>query len=246
MPKSRKVYKRRRTFKRKGKARAKVAPIAGEPSVRATYKSIPYNPRVVRWGTASGEVPQRMTIKMSYDDLNIAVAPGAISHVHNMNLNSIHQPNITGGATFQPNFHDAMATLYTRYKVHAVKYRINFHSTNTTTRTLFGVLGTNTLPTAVALDVARARCKQSCLISVAGDSGDSATLSGYLKLRTLAGPFFNDINFSSAYGATPTDPLYLGIFFNTEDATTNIGGRMSIHMTFYVENSEPQVLRALD
>lgn len=246
MAKSKKFVKRRRTFKRKGKGKAKVAPVKGEPSVRATYKSIPYSSKPMRWGTANGEVPQRTVIRMGYDDLAVAITPGAISTIHNFVLNSIFAPDLTGPSVQQPNFHDMMATLYKRYKVHGVKYSIGFKFSNSTTRTLMGITATDTLPTTTALDITRARAKQSVYINQAGTQGDNAVLSGYLSLKNLAPGYFGDIGYSANFGASPADLIYLGVNFNTEDATTNINGRMFVRLLFYVECSQPLTTRALD
>lgn len=245
MPRKPRTKKTRKPTNRRSK-KATVSPVKGEKAVVATYKSIPYKNKPVVWPTANGEVSQRCIIQMGYDDLNIAVAPGAISHIYNFALNSIYNPDRTGVAGYQPNFHDIMSTLYTKYKVHAVKYSVGFVSGQNTTRTLLAVTATDTLPTVTALDVTRARAKQSVFIGRANTQAENGVLSGFLKLKTVSGPPFNDTGFSGTYGADPSDLVYMGVNLNTEDATTNLAGKLNVRLTFYVESYQPKTVRALD
>lgn len=75
--------------------------------------------------TTLNPVPTRLITNLKYSDIMIqaalAAGPGVIDY--KFNLNSLFQPNITGGG-HQPMGHDQLATLYENYRVFSTKFKI--------------------------------------------------------------------------------------------------------------------------
>lgn len=159
-------------------------------------------------------VPERIFTKLRYSEVLSTTTAVANSLYPYLFQTSIHDPDFTG-VGHQPLWRDQMATLYNRYRVFGIKYKITWkntqinqlaigyvkHSDNSTTETNFNTLTERREGKHVALDSANGRCNYTY---------------GYLSIPKCFGmskkEFYDDDGFIAAIGANPAKMAYLHVY----------------------------------
>lgn len=102
-----------------------IRPIRGARSQPSRWDIATVRQALYTAKTLLNPVPTRLITRLKYSDIAIqaalAAGPGLIDY--KFNLNSLFQPNITGGG-HQPMGHDQLATLYENYRVFKTTYTI--------------------------------------------------------------------------------------------------------------------------
>lgn len=244
MPRRAPTKKSTRRPRRKPRAKQKSQKVSGPREVTSTAQFRPLVTRPIRWVMPKGEIPSRVLVKMKYNDAYINHQPGTLNSRYAWNLNSIFSPDALGGN--QPTLHDAMNSLYGKYKVSAAKVNITVRN-RSASRTLVGLLATDTaVITSPNPDIIQRSANVSAMIEPTGEDSNSGSLSMYVPLRTVAGPKFNDSVYSANFGADPTDITHLYMLAGAVDGANNVDLAISVSIDFYTECFDPVRTRAID
>lgn len=180
-------------------------------------------------------VPERVFTTLRYSEVLTLTCPVVGALTPYIFQTSIFDPDFSGGG-HQPLWRDQLATLYNRYRVFGMKYKVVWkntqinqlsvayvkHSDNSTTETNFNTLSERREGRAVALDSANGRCNYS---------------SGYLSIPKAYGiskkEFYDDDGFISVIGASPTKMAYLHLYLMS--LLANAVFNVFVTIDYYVE-----------
>lgn len=240
--KPKRVYRRKRTYrKRKGAHTLKVGG-ASEIRSTATYKRLVSRP--VAWRTVNGELPERVITKMRYNDAYINFLPAALVGTYTWRINSINQPDATG--VNRPSLHDAFSTLYDKYKVTAASVKITYHN-RSASRAIVGLLATDRVYSgSFTADIIKRSSNVSAIVDASTKDNETCTLSMYVDFKKLVGPKYHDSVYTSSFGANPSDMLFGYLAVASLDGANNVSGAVSSEITFYTELFENKFDRAID
>jgi len=162
-----------------------------------------------------------------------------------MNLNSIFDPDRTGTG-HQPYGYDTMATLYNRYRVLSVDYKITFHAE--TLGFYIVVLPSNgALATAITnLASFTLACESpESVVRCQGVGADDVIITGSIKLNQLNGvtltEYLADDRFQSLFGASPGELILLNI--GTYNGTgSTLGVDFSVEIIYHTDVHDPFML----
>jgi hypothetical protein len=152
-------------------------------------------------------------------------APGA----HQFRTNSIYDPDLTG-VGHQPQLHDQLALLYSKYIVTDCRYRITFCDPSTKDWNI-AILASDNSDTGLAItdDVVNLAEKRNCLhFSVLNAEMGRQAFEGTIDqsaYRALGRRrYYNNSHFEAGFGANPTTENYLFIVAQTlaKDTSTPI------------------------
>lgn len=154
-------------------------------------------------------IAQRYICKHKYSE---AVLTDATLGNYIFNLNSMYDPNRTGTG-HQPYARDTMATLYNRYRVIAVSYRVTSGSSATSTQQFAVIPSSGSMPTVSNLDQVKEMPRSRTAFC---SPGESKVVYGKVNLPSLAGVSSSTYKADDRYQALstqdPTEQLYLNIF----------------------------------
>lgn len=159
--------------------------------------------KTVNINTALQPIPQRYICKLKYaDDVYTTVAGS-----YTMNLNSIFDPNRSGGG-HQPYGFDQLASLYNRYRVIACGWRVTAPSSTQTVQ--LGTLPANETVSVATFAELKENPRAKYVIQHVG--GNVQTVSGKVYLPSLVGRTKAQYMADDRYQATVvSDPGELAI-----------------------------------
>jgi hypothetical protein len=226
------VVKRHRTAKQRyGVPRS--IPLAVVPrSYNRSWNRYGNRSRVTTVVRGPGPIPPRAIVKMKY--VEEVVANGTTLD-HLWNLNSTFDPNRTGTG-HQPYGRDTYATLYNRYRVFAVGYRILINTPTVVRCTLLWNNETSNFNSNPYLAAETPKA-----INKTASSTNPCVFKGHLTLSNIVGQtsmqYKSDDRFQAQAGADPTESIILHtIIYNPDgSAVTASGYQMQVQLTYYVE-----------
>lgn len=233
----------------KGKSKRRLPRTKPKPTVKgpavvtATKGTKSIVTRPVIWPTNAGRLPKRVLIKMRYSDNGYTTVAGAYRSHYITLLNSIYDPN-NSGTGHQPDLHDALATLYTGYRVSRCFLRWNVRN-DTATMVTVGLLATDSNVGVMDSNQIKQRCQCFASLQPTGRDGDQVTLSLPVDIKQLVKAKW-PANFSANFGASPSDVVYGFLKISADDGTTNITYTHGFDMLFYLEAYDPVDARAVD
>lgn len=176
-------------------------------------------------------IPQRYICKMKYSEV---VTLGEITAWYRYNLNSIFDPNRSGGG-HQPYAHDTLQTLYNRYRVIACSYVITAYNINQAVRVACQPANEELTPTNVSEMVENPRSR--FIIQYPG--GNTNKLMGKIYLPSLVGrskaQYMADDRYQAQFGANPSELAILNITHGSLTDTFPAGTQITIELTYTVE-----------
>ena len=191
-------------------------------------------PRNVLVNRALHPIPQRFITKMKYSEV---VSTGATFGEYQMNLNSVFDPNRTGGG-HQPYAFDTLASLYNRYRVIACGYRINVAAQQSTGNTLVvTALPANTAVTATTASEVRENPRAKYIAQTPG--GGTMYLTGKSYIPSLVGrskaQYMADDRYQAEVTASPNELAVLNLqtFLASSDLPT--AAAVQVVMEYTVE-----------
>lgn len=241
----RKTLRRRtsRKTRRKPKKRTSMKVIA-EPQVRGTSKFKPLVIRPIKWVCPRGELPEKILVKMRYDDAYINFAPAALTGSYVWRANSIFAPDTAG--SIQPALHDAFLNLYDKYKVTGAKINITVKN-RSADRTIYGLVAADRATTGSwTADIIQRSSNVSCVVNETGKEGDTATLRLWVPISSVVGSKYHDQNYAGTMGGNPTDIVWTYLAGASLPGSNNITAQISASIIYYVELFEPKYDRATD
>lgn len=215
---------RKRMYKRKNKFRKR--------SKRAP------NYYTVNFSKSLKPFPPRTICKLKYaDQQGLTTAVGNVPVAQLYNLNSLFDPDRTG-AGHQPYGFDQLATIYGRYRVFKVSYRVIFRSVVATDRGMVGVALKNDATTLAGVNASliqeypRTRFKEL-------DTTRGTTFVGHIYLPSLNGSspavYKADDRFQALVNASPTELMTLQNFYvnNISSGSVFIDTLLIFHCEFF-------------
>lgn len=165
--------------------------------------------KTVNVNRALTPIPQRYITKMKYSSV---LATDASLGSYKMNLNSIYDPDFTGGG-HQPYGFDQLAALYNRYRVIACGYRIQLAVVSTASSIMLTAMPSNQNVTAGTGSEIRENPRAKYIVQNPGAS--AVVLSGKSYLPSLVGrnkaQYMADDRYQALVTANPSEDAFLNI-----------------------------------
>lgn len=198
-------------------------------------------------------IPNRMLTKFRWGQRRVAAGQGRDGY-HKIFLNSMFDPDVSLGGN-QPPFYDNLlsSSMYTRYRVNAVKYRAYIHNRTAPANNrdlvfVFLVTQNGAAPSALVPDSEDIRSLPGLVKIVRVPYTDKAkrTVSFYLKLpliwtqlQQIVGghtqPYAEEESTGALYNASPTSGLFLNVQYYYVDQSAALDQHHDIEeqLTFY-------------
>jgi len=190
---------------------------------KATY-SAPVTRPVTTISSRTG-LGNRKTVKMIYSEkFNLGGALLGAANVYQFRLNSIFDPNFTGGG-HQPTTHDQLAVLFEEYTVTDVRYRISLINTSTTVAGLAAIQTSDNFNTFTDITtlIEQGQCEWKNL-GVLNGSNMIVTFNGQVDLARVMGEsrskYADGANYTATFGNSPTDIAYLNVYLSEASTGT--------------------------
>lgn len=208
---------------------------------RGKRKSVPKRRRAARkhWGSrrmvnvnrALNPIPQRYICKLKYAETVQTDAGGR----YNLNLNSLYDPNRTGGG-HQPYGFDTLASLYGRYRVISCGWRIQAPTSGLQIVQVGAVPSNNLLSIGNWATVAE-NPRAKYIIQLPG--GGAQTLKGKVYMPSLMGrnksQYMADDNYQAVVTSNPNELAILNIFTGTGTGQPMVQQYLSFVLEYTVE-----------
>lgn len=186
--------------------------------VRKAYKKRAPKSSTVLVNRVLQPFAQRYISRMKYaEQINqVGTTLGGLTQF-NYNLNSIFDPNRTGGG-HQPYGHDTMATLYNRYRVIKCSYAISALGTGGTDGDAYSIIAALPANEQVTLNggVAEAQENPRCKFITQAPNAALKVLRGTVSLPSLVGrtksQYMADDRYQATYGSSPNELAILNIY----------------------------------
>lgn len=183
------------------------------------------------------QLPTRFLTKMTYcQKLTLSTPIGAYSIYRFQS--SIFDPDLTGTG-HQPYYHDQWATMYSKYKVHGFRYRIQFVNTGSYPAwvAVLHCPHDSYSGSSIETEMEKPANRKRMLLGSANSSSAKRTVSGYVSVRKLEGlgkaEFAGHEAYEAAFGANPSRVVKLAIEYEGMSATSDIYAL--VHLTYYTE-----------
>lgn len=204
---------------------------------KKTHKRVPAKRRTYRRRRATinvnralQPVAQRTIVKMKYSEVYAPTFTGNQT-AWRLNLNSIFDPNITGGG-HQPYGHDTFASLYNRYRVISCSYIISAYATGTNT---FQVAALPANQTFIASFLDEYRENPRCKYMIQSAGGGTRMLKGRVYLPSLVGrnraQYMADDRYSAVFGTSPAELAVLNISGSNFGQTSGVDPGITYNVT---------------
>jgi len=182
--------------------------------------------------------PPRFRTLENYSDIITYSLTAGIMQDYIFRLNSTFDPDLTGTG-HQPTGRDTYATIYNRYRVLGVKWRLQLSVRDNATILLAAIPNNTATPYATtASDLME---QSRCVWVVAHTSLDQAIINAGVKLHDLTGvsvqEYLSDDRFQSLASTSPTEVLDLHLSVLSLDNAPNT--RVWVSLEYEVEWFDP-------
>lgn len=179
--------------------------------------------------------PDKMITNLKYGQLSNRT-PAALLDLFEFNANSIYDPDRTTTG-HQPMYHDQlMGTIYNRYRVTGLSFRLTFAGADVPIRILIVPYNNNSAPVDFN-DAIENHHSQSGIINAMTSGGHTQhTFKGSFRIKNILGEKISDDRDQAAAGASPTNIVILGCRVESLDGATNIGEyNLDVRLIYHVE-----------
>lgn len=214
---------------------------ASRPKAKRIKSSAPNVARLFKTLPAGAFLSPKLVTKLRYASVVSHSNGVADAGMYQFRLNSVYDPDFTGGGV-QPPYFDKIAGLYNTYRVLSAKFRV---------RTMFATGGTQlvtawTSASSTAVNsVSSAMCQtdaDTIIVSAYTDANEG----GFKKWISMAKAFGverAEIETDSDYGAlvtaNPNKVAYLNLYSGNMTGTATSTCTSLVEISYYVEWSQP-------
>ncbi len=150
-------------------------------------------------------------------------------------MNSLFDPDRTGGG-HQPMYFDQLCpTVYNRYRVTACAYKVVISNCNTPVKFQLHIQNNN--HSTDIEDLGEMTGIRQVIVNAMSNGGKCiGYINGYNKLARILGQSTNDDRDQAVYNADPANVVVLGIIATALDGATNISAlNLDVTFTYYCE-----------
>nr|QTE03541.1 MAG: putative capsid protein [Phoenicopterus roseus CRESS-DNA-virus sp.] len=180
-------------------------------------------------------VPDKMFTKLKYTE---AISFGSLTGLtlsHYTFRNSIFDPDVTA-VGHQPLWRDQLFLLYTRYRVHGIKYRFTIWNQNQPAGLIGAVKHSDDGITETSWTTLRERRSVRSFV-VSGPGAKQSVVKGYMACGKPHGltkkEFMFDEDFEADMNSNPVKQTYLQLYLTTQGPTAV--ANVVVDMLYYVE-----------
>lgn len=157
-------------------------------------------------------------------------------------MNSIYDCEVIVGNTYQPLYHDQLATLYNRYKVYGLKVHILATNSSATEYAILSVIPRVTNSDSGVVQMEEDQRSITRVLTPLGGSRSIASINKYYNLKSIFKTKLLDDDYGALFGNNPGKLFYLQCMMMNQDRTTTIACRFEIKMTFYLKAWERNLI----
>lgn len=190
--------------------------------------------------SSSTPIPDRYFTKLRYTDIHGMSFTGGsgVPATQSYRINSIFDPDLTGTG-HQPLGHDEMATLYNRYRVYGMKYRITLSNQSTTDYADICVsLRPNTTTYSSIYTAMESAYNQKSIVGPETGSRNISIIKGYASVAKLRGISKRQLaieeDYGALFGSNPGNIPLLTIFAQNQNSATSITVNARVDLVYYV------------
>lgn len=180
-------------------------------------------------------VSERYFTRLRYSEGISFTIPAALSLTAYIFQSSVYDPDFTSTG-HQPLWRDTLATMYNRYRVFGIKYRVEFRNTNVQQMTYVYIKHSDNSTTETNPNTLRERGEGQAK-NLDSLYGRANVLSGYLSVAKCHGlskrEFYDDDGFIAAIGANPAKMAYLQLYATTFNTSCIVNAVCDLE--YYVE-----------
>lgn len=152
-----------------------------------------------------------------------------------LRINSLYDPEYAAGG-HQPFGRDNMASLYNKYRVFGMKYRITFWNTDSSVPLLVAVVPTNSYSSDTVMNTIMERGYAKHRVIPCLSAGGLGVIKGYASMAKVHGVkksvVKNDDTFAAFASAEPSREAFLHIYVAPIDAASAITVRINVECTY--------------
>jgi len=231
-------YARRRTSRRPIKRRSNRRVVSRRR--RGSRRS-----RVV---SRAGPFPGSYLTKLRYSEGAALSFPGTSVPVHyRFHINSIFDPNLTGTG-HQPLGHDQFSSLYNKYRVYGMKYRITFTNRDTNDHAEVAVILRPNASAHLNMETVRESplCVFKATLGTMGSGQGIRTCTGYASVSRIRGiskyVMRGENDYSAIIGYNPQIMPTLQVYLQNPITTNAVIVDMRVDFQYYVEFFDRKLL----
>lgn len=190
---------------------------------RSMYSAPVSRPRTTLSSRAGGN--NRTYVKMIYSEkFNLGGALLGAANVYQFRLNSIFDPNFTGGG-HQPTGHDQYSVIYEEYCVTDVRYKVSFVNSSTGVAGLCAIQTSDNFTTFTDITtlIEQGQCEWKQL-GVLNGSNSIVSFNGQIDLSKVMGEsrskYADGSNYNATFGNSPSDIAYLNVYLSEASTGT--------------------------
>lgn len=183
-------------------------------------------------------LPQRFITKHKYAEVISSALGGGTYGTCRLNLNSIYDPNQSGGG-HQVMMFDQLSALYNRYRVIGCSYRISCAVSDNTVPLQVALVPSNeTIPSPS--NIAQIRESPRAKYVLQGAGANIRTISGYVSLPSLFGrtkaQYMADDRYQSTVTTSPSELAVLNCFAGLlSEGSSTATVYFNIELNYHVE-----------
>lgn len=193
------------------------------------------------YASTNGPVPQRTYVKMRYTEtFNVYPSVSGTIGSYVFRANSIYAPNYTGGG-HQPYGHDTYQTLYSRYKVHKVVFRVTIRPSSVGSSTAF--LATDNGGGSYDVQSMTVVGERPHVYVKPINMYVPTVMKRTILPRSVCGATkgeYNDDKYSAAFGASPSEAIHVVFGHLTNNGQNSMV--YDVDATYFVECFDPKIL----
>lgn len=188
--------------------------------------------------SSSSPIPDRFITKMRYSSLHALVTGGAGPVTHQFRINSIYDPDLTGGG-HQPLGHDQFQTLYLRYVVRGMSYVVTFTNQSTTDYADIAIVfhPNTSMASAMSTALESTYCRRGVVGPETG-SRNVLIMKGYMSVAKIRGisrtKVNNENDYNALFGANPIITPCMTLYAENQNVAAAIQVNARVDLVYYV------------